>query len=78
MTIGTDDQHAVYVLWHVHPTGAGENNEKIIGVYESEDAAIGAQTRLLEKPGFSSFPEGFEIVKYAIGEDHWTEGYFTE
>jgi hypothetical protein len=39
---------------------------------------MAAQSRLLEKPGFSSFPEGFETVKYLIGEDHWTEGYFTE
>jgi len=69
---------AVYILWHTHATGANEKNEKLLGVYASEDAAMAAQSRLLEKPGFSSLPEGFEIVKYSIGEDHWTEGYFTE
>ena len=68
----------VYILWHTHPTGANENNAKLIGVYASEEAAMAAQSRLLEKPGFSSFPEGFEIVQYTLGKDHWTEGYFTE
>jgi hypothetical protein len=42
----------VYVLWHTHPTGANENNENLIGVYLSEEAAMAAQSRLLEKPGF--------------------------
>ena len=68
----------VYLLWHTHPTGANESNEKLIGVYASEEFAIAARRRLLEQPGFSSFPEGFEIVGYEIGKDHWTEGYFTE
>ncbi len=68
----------VYILWHTHPTGANETNEKLIGVYASEEAAMAARGRLLEKPGFSSFPEGFQIDRYPIGEDNWTEGYFTE
>lgn len=68
----------VYILWHTHPTGANENNEKLIGVYESEQNAMAAQSRLLLMPGFCSYPEGFEINEYQIGKDHWTEGYFTE
>jgi hypothetical protein len=68
----------VYLLWHSHPTGGHENNEKLIGVYSTEDAAKSAQNRTSEKPGFASCTEGFEIVKYRIGEDHWTVGYFTE
>jgi hypothetical protein len=69
---------AGYILWHKHPTGAGEDNEKLIGVYASEEAAKDAQSRLMKKPGFSSFPEGFEIVEYQVGKDHWIDGYFTE
>jgi hypothetical protein len=68
----------VYLLWHSHPTGANENNEKLIGVYASEEAATATRNRLLVLPGFSSFPEGFEIVAYEIGSDHWTEEYVTE
>jgi hypothetical protein len=68
----------VYLLWHTHPTGANENNEKLIGVYATEETAAAAQRRFLGVPGFSSNPEGFEIVSYEVGMDHWTEGYFTE
>jgi hypothetical protein len=73
-----DEMKSVYLLWHSHPTGRNEHNEKLIGVYPTEDAAKSAQNRISEKPGFANCPEGFEIVKYRIGEDHWTEGYFTE
>jgi hypothetical protein len=68
----------VYLLWHSHPTGGNENNEKLIGVYETEDDAKSAQNRLSGKAGFVSYVEGFEIAKYRLGEDHWTDGYFTE
>ncbi len=68
----------VYILWHSHPTGGSEKNEKLIGVYWTEDEAKSAQDRTSRKAGFAAYPEGFEIVKYRIGEDHWTEGYFTE
>jgi len=68
----------VYLLWHAHPTGANENNEKLIGVYPTQEAAMATQRRLLGVSGFSSCPEGFEIVAYEVGMDHWTEGYITE
>ena len=68
----------VYLLWHSHPTGGNENNEKLIGVYSTEDEANSARNRLSRKAGFATYPDGFEIVKYRIGEDHWAEGYFTE
>ena len=68
---------AVYILWHSHPTGENENDEKLIGVYASEDDAIAAKGRMSTKSGFVDCPDGFEIDKYAVGEDHWTEGYVT-
>ncbi|MGA3370918.1 MAG: hypothetical protein ABSC48_04065 [Terracidiphilus sp.] len=68
----------VYLLWHTNPTGANENNEKLIGVYLTQDAAMAAQSRLIGLPGFSSYPEGFDVAAYEVGMDHWTEGYFTE
>ena len=68
----------VYLLWHFHPTGANENNDKLIGVYSSEDRAKSAQERLAEQPGFKEYVEGFEIAKVALDKDSWTEGYFTE
>jgi hypothetical protein len=68
----------VYLLWHSHPTGVNEKNEKLIGVYTTKEAARATQHRFVALPGFSSCPEGFEIAAYEIGMDHWTERYFTE
>ena len=68
----------VYLLWHTNPTGANESNEKLIGVYATQEAAMATKHRLLAMPGFSSCPEGFEIAAYEVGKDHWTEGYITE
>jgi hypothetical protein len=68
----------VYLLWHTHPTSANEANEKLIGVYATQEAAMATQRRLQGVAGFSSYPEGFEIVAYEVGVDDWAEGYFTE
>ena len=67
----------VHILWHTHRINADEEDEKLIGVYETRAAALAAQQRLSTKPGFAQCPEGFEIDEYTLGQDHWTEGYVT-
>jgi hypothetical protein len=52
-------------------------NEKLIGVYPTEDEANSAIEKLKVQPGFCDSLEGFEIDPYEIGKDHWEEGYFT-
>ena len=65
----------VYLLWHTHEFENGPDDEKLIGVYESELAARRAQARVAGLPGFRENPQGFEITAYEVGQDHWTEGY---
>jgi homoserine kinase type II len=67
---------SVILLWHVHDVG-GNEDEKLIGVYGSEEDAIAAIERLKTKPGFAQTTEGFLYEKYELNVDHWTEG-FTE
>ena len=64
----------VFLLWHVHTLSEGDD-EKLIGVYRSEDEAIAARTRLSNKPGFSDNIDGFLIDAYELDRDHWTDGY---
>ena len=66
----------VFLLWHVHETQPCDD-EKLIGVYESQDAVQAAVERLRVQPGFRDTPEGFKIDRYEINKDHWTEGYVT-
>ena len=66
----------VFLLWHVQEFGDSKNaDEKLIGVYKTEGDAKAAITRLSNKPGFRESQAGFQISKYELNKDHWTEGY---
>ena len=67
---------SVFVLWHVH-TVNGEDDSKLIGVYESRERAEAAIKRLVQRPGFSVTPQGFYVDEYELDADNWSEGYVT-
>jgi len=64
----------VFLLWHTHEL---PEETKLIGVYESCDAAERAKERASKLPGFAEHPDGFEISEYDVGKDQWTEGFVT-
>ena len=65
----------VYLLWFVQEQQQEEDTELLIGVYESEHSANTAIERLKGKSGFADFPQGFQIARYEVNKDHWTEGF---
>ena len=65
---------SVYVLWHVHSV-SGTDDEKLIGIYRSEEDAKAAVERLKKKPGFRETQDGFSIDKYQLNRDAWEEGF---
>ena len=65
----------VYLLWYVREWAEGENTELLIGVYRTEADARDAIERLKGQPGFVKYPEGFSAEPYALGKDHWTQGF---
>ena len=69
--------NSVFIVWHTHETETSVD-EKLIGVYATCTEAEGAVDRLRSKPGFQDSPEGFDISEYALGKDHWTEGYVSQ
>jgi hypothetical protein len=66
-----------FILWHTHVHPAGDEDEKLIGVYATRNDAERAKDRAAKLPGFSANPDGFEIDEYVVGKDHWTEGFET-
>ena len=68
---------SAYVLWHVHKQD-GEDDEKLIGVYRTEEDAKQAIERLKEKPGFKEHQNGFLIDIYPLNKDHWEDGFVVE
>jgi homoserine kinase type II len=53
----------------------GEEDDKLIGVYESQEAAQCAIDRVGSQPGFAAHPSGFHIEPHTLGVDSWTEGF---
>jgi hypothetical protein len=68
----------VFVLWHVHESDNCADDEKLSGVYRTEEDAQAAIERLCTKPGFVDFPQGFQICPYTLNRDGWTEGFVTK
>ncbi len=67
----------VFLLWHTHEMPNGEEDAKLIGVYATAEDAEAARLRVLPQPGFRDLPEGFQVSRYTVGQDHWIEEYVT-
>jgi len=65
----------VYILQHERDLGDDASDVKLIGVYRSEADALAARDRLGAAPGFRDHRDGFSVDAYALGQDHWTEGF---
>lgn len=66
---------SVILLWHINRIDKEDEDEKLIGVYQSKELAKAAMQRLKDKPGFSETPDGFVYDKYEINKDHWETGF---
>ena len=67
----------VYLLWHIHDTGHGDEETKLIGVYSTEQRAQQAIARLKQQPGFKDYPDDFQIELCGVDETGWQEGFIT-
>jgi hypothetical protein len=69
------EEARVFLLWHVHRHDDGYEDEKLIGVYSTEQGAVAAQERVAGQPGFRDQPHGFEISPRRVDRDDWVEGF---
>jgi hypothetical protein len=65
----------VHLLWYTRKWVEDEDTELLIGVYRTEADATDAIERLRQQPGFAEYPEGFLVVAYEVGKDHWTKEF---
>ncbi len=65
---------SAFLLWQVHQIDS-EDDEKLIGVYQTKQDAEAVISRLRSQPGVRDFTKGCEIAEYMIYEDHWTESF---
>jgi len=67
----------VYKLYHVRTRPDGVEDEKLIGIYTTEQKAKEAIQRAIGLPGFRDFPDGFKILEHLLDRDSWLEGFIT-
>ena len=65
----------VWLLWHGDDIYDETPDAKLLGVYSSEELARERIGRCAQISGFRDHPEAFEISRYEIDRDEWTEGY---
>ena len=75
MNVNSITGETVHLLWFAPNGTNNEDDSLLIGVYETNGAAQAAIQRLINKPGFVDFPEGFQIHPRVLGKDHWEEGF---
>jgi hypothetical protein len=68
----------VHLLWFAPNGPDNDDDSLLIGVYETEVAALEAVQRLSNKPGFVDYPEGFQIHPRELGRDSWVEGFIKD
>jgi hypothetical protein len=70
-----NDQDHVWLLWHGDDIYDETPEAKLLGVYSSEDLARARIARSTHLPGYQDHPEAFEVARYEIDRDEWTDGY---
>ncbi len=75
--MGSQEVRLVYLLWHTHTLEGGESDEKLLGVYSTEEAAKRRISAAVSLPGFRASPGGFEVSPYVLDRDEWAEGFVT-
>ena len=71
----------VFVLWHIHELHddyGTHDEEKLIGIYSTEEKAAEAIEAHKDLEGFRDYPvECFEIHEAVVNRSSWNEGFTT-
>ena len=71
----------LYVLWHIHALHddyGTHDEEKLIGIYSTEEKAAEAIEAHKDLEGFRDYPvECFEIHEAVVNRSSWNEGFTT-
>lgn len=65
----------VYGLWYIRGYSDREDTKLLIGIFSSAQKAQEAVDQLSAKPGFSDWPDGFEIHETRLDQCDWMEGF---
>ena len=66
--------HSVFLVVHIRSDEADNEDVKILGVFSSIKKARASIIAAMGKPGFSSYPEGFQIHETEPDKVNWPCG----
>ena len=67
---------SVFLLWHQHDP-VDYATTLLLGVYSTRQHAQDRLESARVLPGFSHYPDAFEIAEYLVDDDQWREGFLT-
>lgn len=67
--------NTVYFVQHENIENDYIEEPRVIGIYSSEKSAQGAVERAKKLPGYSDYPEGFQIMEYFLDFDQFICGF---
>ena len=67
---------SVFLLWHQHDP-EDYATTLLLGVYSTRRQATDRLESARALPGFSLYPDAFEIAEYLVDDDQWREGFLT-
>jgi hypothetical protein len=65
----------VWLLWHGDDIYDETPDATLLGVYSSQERAEARKAAALQLPGFGDYPDAFEVSRYEVDRDEWTEGF---
>jgi hypothetical protein len=71
----------VFMLWHMRPLGrdetdeVGETDDKLCGVFTTEEGAESARRHLVGLEGFRDYPNDFLVDEVEVDEIFWEDGF---
>ncbi|MBX7457819.1 hypothetical protein K3152_06135 [Qipengyuania sp. 1NDH17] len=73
------DLKSIFQVYYEREYEHRDNTELVIGFYKSREEAEQVVSKLVSKPGFKDYPEGFEIDEIRFGlAAGWEEGFYSE
>ena len=69
------EETILYIVTHIKGDSENIDDFKIIGIYSSKSEAEKVVNRLRNMPGFSGYPNHFNIGPYVLGKNYWEDGF---
>jgi len=65
----------VFIISFDRQLPSGEDDERLLGVYSTQEKGEAALARFKAQPEFRDFPDNLELGPFTLDQTHWEEGF---